>query len=603
MINPDYPSVAPTGNIYLDSLILGGSLSSGSGGTTDIGVTIGGYSSVYGVPALQWSSSETLALKTALNAWQNVADIRFSYTSNPDQADLQSFLISESSMELLTGGSGFLGFHEIPVESAEAPLYGVFNKDGLGWDSAGLKQGGYGFSTLLHEIGHGLGLGHPHDGDWSVFPGVTEPYGDYGDYALNQGIWTVMSYNDGWNQAPSPSTAYGSEGTPMAFDIAAIQAIYGANMNYRTGADTYLLPKANGSGSYWSCLWDAGGSDTISNKGSNVWCTIELRSATLEGAGGGGYVSHVAGVSGGYTIAYGVTIENAIGGNGGDILDGNEADNILEGGRGDDLLIGRGGSDTASYANARGVVVSLDDGFGFGTSSGSDGSDMLIEMENLLGSRGSDTLSGDSGDNSIQGARGNDLLLGGGGNDTLSGDAGSDTIYGGSDDDWIDGGSQNDQLHGDSGNDVLLGGLGRDYLFGDSGNDLLLGGAGNDSLSGGDGIDRILGGDGRDTLSGGLGADIFVFDNLRGVDKITDFSAEDTLEFDLDFFSLLANVTLDNWVIGSKALDADDYLVYNPTKGILYYDVNGGGTGGAKAVVTILGEYAPLLSLDDLSFA
>lgn len=603
MINPDYPSVAPTGNIYLDSLILGGSLSSGSGGTTDIGVTIGGYSSVYGVPALQWGSSETLALKTALNAWQNVADIRFSYTSNPDQADLQSFLISGSSMELLTGGSGFLGFHEIPVESAEAPLYGVFNKDGLGWDSAGLKQGGYSFSTLLHEIGHGLGLGHPHDGDWSVFPGVTEPYWDYGDYALNQGIWTVMSYNDGWNQSPSPSTAYGSEGTPMAFDIAAIQAIYGANMNYRTGADTYLLPKANGSGSYWSGLWDAGGSDTISNKGSNVWCTIELRSATLEGAGGGGYVSHVAGVSGGYTIAYGVTIENAIGGNGGDILDGNEADNILEGGRGDDLLIGRGGSDTASYANARGVVVSLDDGFGFGTSSGSDGIDMLIEMENLLGSRGSDTLSGDSGDNSIQGARGNDLLLGGGGNDTLSGDAGSDTIYGGSDDDWIDGGSQNDQLHGDSGNDVLLGGLGRDYLFGDTGNDLLLGGAGNDSLSGGDGIDRILGGDGRDTLSGGLGADIFVFDNLRGIDKITDFSAEDTLEFDLDFFSFLADVTLDNWVIGSKALDADDYLVYNPTKGILYYDVNGGGTGGAKAVVTILGEYAPLLSLDDLALA
>jgi hypothetical protein len=39
---------------------------------------------------------------------------------------------------------------------------------------------------LLHELGHALGLAHPHDGgpapDATLFPGVTAAFGDYGDY-------------------------------------------------------------------------------------------------------------------------------------------------------------------------------------------------------------------------------------------------------------------------------------------------------------------------------------------------------------------------------------------------------------------------------------
>src|SRR6185295_5886453 len=70
--------------------------------------------------------------------------------------------------------------------------------------------GSFGFMLFAHEFGHALGLAHPHDGgseDGQVFPGVT--HGDdaaFGDYALNQGIWTVMSYNDGWaNNRPPVS--------------------------------------------------------------------------------------------------------------------------------------------------------------------------------------------------------------------------------------------------------------------------------------------------------------------------------------------------------------------------------------------------------------
>lgn len=586
MINPGYPSGAPTGNAYLDSLIWGGSLAAGTGGTSSIKVVIGGYSSVYGVPAMQWDAASTNALKSALQAWQNVANIDISYVGNPDLADLQYFLVSGSAMASLTGDSSILGFHETPDGSAEAPLYGFFNDDGQGWNSAGLRPGAFGYVTLIHEIGHGLGLAHPHDGgtaeDATAFPGVTEEFGDTGDYGLNQGIWTTMSYNDGWDQQPSPSDNYGYQGTPMALDIAAVQAIYGANMNYRTGADTYILPKANTAGSYWACIWDAGGSDTLSNKGGKLACEIDLRAAPLTGENAGGYISQAYGIIGGYTIANGVVIENAIGGIGNDLLQGNAADNLLEGGRGNDWIDGGAGSDTAVYASA-GKSVQVD--LTLGAAAGSDGSDTLIGIENILGGRSHDTLSGNAAANIIRGGKGNDLLQGLDGGDTLDGEAGHDFAYGG------------------SGDDLLNGGLGNDSLFGESGNDRLFGNQGKDSLVGGDGDDRLCGGNQKDTLTGGAGADIFVFDNLSGIDSISDFGADDLLEFDLDLFSRLAGATADNWVVGSKALDADDYLVYNLSTGTLYYDFNGSASGGAKAVVAILGDYAPLLSLDDLAFA
>src|SRR5919108_173198 len=89
----------------------------------------------------------------------------------------------------------------------------------------------------LADLGMSLdsGWGHPHDGgdrlhepDTTTFPGVryNRP-GDTGDFGLNQGIWTTMSYNDGWTDAPGVYPSYGYQGTPMAFDIAALQELYG----------------------------------------------------------------------------------------------------------------------------------------------------------------------------------------------------------------------------------------------------------------------------------------------------------------------------------------------------------------------------------------
>lgn len=317
------------------------------------------------------------AIRLALELWSNVANITFVEVSTPAQANL---------VEYIDNADGYLGWHEYPwapTDQAE----GHFNQEGPGWDTTGLMQGAYGFVTLVHELGHGLGLEHPHDSD--RFPGVTWD-GDYGDYRLNQGIYTTMSYLDGWDQRPSPSDNYGWQGGPMAFDIAAIQQIYGRNTTFAAGNDSYDLPDSNGSGTFFLAIWDTGGTDEIVYSGSRD-TTIDLTAATIDRSPtGGGLVSSANGIYGGYTIAQGVWIENASGGSGSDRITGNARANQLDGNGGSDVLLGVDGNDVL-------------DG-------GSEG----------------DWLSGGAGIDQLIGGLGNDFLIGGRGGDVLSGGDGFD---------------------------------------------------------------------------------------------------------------------------------------------------------------------------------
>ena len=185
----------------------------------------------------------------------------------------------------------------------------------------------------------------------------------------------------------------------MAVDIAVLQDKYGVNETYHKGANTYRLPDANQSGTFYACIWDASGRDAIVCD-SDAAATINLRAATLKPKpGGGGFISHVDGIFGGFTIANQVTIENARGGGGDDIIVGNAARNRLDGGAGDDLIAGRGSADRMT---------------------GAAGADRLD------GGRGADQLGGGAGDDVLLGGRGADELSGGPGATTLAGGAGND---------------------------------------------------------------------------------------------------------------------------------------------------------------------------------
>lgn len=341
------------GNVYIDSLVWGCQWTNIAGHagqeTTSNPVNITysyGYASANGAGSA-WLASETAAFGKAMQAFENVCNIEFTQTAFNTNPARQSNIIFYQVPERFWGAnSGVLGEFEVPDNSTPS-THGYFNYQEASWTN--LNQGSYSFVTIIHELGHGLGLAHPHDGGGeagaTIFPGVTDPWST-GTHGLNQGIWSTMSYNSGWNENPAPSRLYGWEGTPMALDIAALQAIYGANTNFNTGDNVYQLPAANGSGSYWSCLWDAGGSDTISNVGSNISCIINLNEAPLVGPNAGGYVSANQGIIGGFTIAHQTIIENAIGGNANDVFTGNSANNHLIGAAGNDLFIGIGGLDS-----------------------------------------------------------------------------------------------------------------------------------------------------------------------------------------------------------------------------------------------------------------
>ena len=218
----------------------------------------------------------------------------------------------------------------------------------------------------------------------------------------------------------------------------------------------------------------------------------------------GGPTAVVANLAKGKASGWGkdtfVNAEGLVGGIYDDKLVGDDFDNGLAGLEGNDTLDGAGGQDYAYYNFATlPVTVDLD----AGTSSGSQGNDVLISIEHAFTGAGDDVIIGSKGNNSEWGQAGADTLTGANGDDQLNGEDGADSL---------DGGKGADNLFGGLDDDVLLGGAHNDYLGGDAGADRLEGGAGLDYLWGGDGADTVTGGfGGGDTLTGGLDGDRFLF--------------------------------------------------------------------------------------------
>ena len=166
---------------------------------------------------------------------------------------------------------------------------------------------------------------------------------------------------------------------------------------------------------------------------------------------GGGWNDYVAGDAGDDVISGGAGYDQLFGGEGNDTITGGSEDDILYGGMGNDSLDGGGDNDTAAFNLDQFAVVA---NLTAGTATGQ-GTDTLVNIENLTGSDLADTLTGDGGAN---------ILRGGAGNDTISGMAGDDEIEGGTGDDVLIGGDGNDIFFitgdGSDGDDTIQGGSG-----------------------------------------------------------------------------------------------------------------------------------------------
>ena len=348
-----------------------------------------------------WNQKEIDAVMLALEQYTPITGINYVITTDVDQATFR-FLTTANE----PGTPGNYGAYAYP----QSPEYGdaagilVFNVNSGGWDKPGvsnqdipgdqvsLDQGGFAFAVILHELGHAHGVAHPHDtgGGSEVMLGVTGSTGSYGVYDLNQGVYTVMSYNDAWELHPDGESSFsiagidnGWSGTLSAFDIAVLQARYGVHAQ-NEGNTTYSLTDVVDD-AFYQTIWDTGGNDTIAYGGA-LDAHIDLLAATLDYTPtGGGVVSFLyndpattpasAEIKGGFTIANGVVIENASGGSGDDTLLGNSANNQLRGNAGSDTLMGRAGDDK------------------------------------LYGGGGDDVLNGGAGNDQLFGGAGNDVFV------------------------------------------------------------------------------------------------------------------------------------------------------------------------------------------------
>ena len=477
-----------------------------------------------------WTADEKASVMAACATLSAVCNVTFTTVGSAASATMVMLLDNDQT--------DALGYMTTPPTS---PAVGVFSPDPASWNATTLQPGGLAFATLIHEIGHGLGLAHPHDtgGTSEIMEGVTDPFDSYGVAGLNQGVFTMMTYNDGWWTGPSggPTTFdYGLQATPMALDIAVLQRKYGAVASH-TGNDVYALPTASGTGVGYIGLWDTDGTDTITASGS-AGAVIDLRPATLlNAAGGGGYVSYVNGVVGGFVVAGGVVIENAIGAGGADALTGNEVVNLLIGGAGDDALWGYGANDSLFGETGADKLVG---GSGDDMLAGQEGNDTLFGESGadlLVGGVGADTLFGQDGADTLYGETDADTLVGGAGADTLYGQEGADVLFGEADADTLIGGAGvdalygqdgTDNLFGEDGDDTLIGGVGDDFLAGQAGADTLFGESGHDRLYGGDGDDVLYGQAEIDTLVGGSGNDLLVGGD--GTDTLFGESGDDFLQ-------------------------------------------------------------------------
>ncbi|MCC6918554.1 MAG: hypothetical protein IT548_05085 [Alphaproteobacteria bacterium] len=316
-----------------------------------------------------------------------------------------------------------------------------------------------------------------------------------------------------------------------------------------------------------------------------------------------------------------------------DTLVGSSFSDTLKGGAGDDFLLGGEGIDTAVYSDALtgGVRADLSAESAEGPSTGFD---TLRSIENLIGSRFSDTLRGSGGDNGLDGGDSGDLLEGLAGNDTLEGRLGNDTLAGGEGRDVLRGGQGNDVYVNPTGDTIVEEGAAKDrvesdssfsliniaavenltltgnagsYGFGNTGANILTGNAagnllrgldGDDTLLGRAGDDRLDGGLGRDMLQGDAGADRYIYNGAAesaGMGRDLIVNAElDRDRFDFAFTVGAIKAPQTAGVLNTATFDADlriavhaKFAAGGPIDAVLF-DPNGGDLDQAGHVYLVI---------------
>lgn len=262
------------------------------------------------------------------------ANARLAFRGVEEFVNVQFVEVADSSINVFGGNGGIIRMGEYgndaatsPSAYASYPAFSDFAGDmwfnrlmflgGPFGPDLDFEQGTWGYKVFIHELGHAMGLKHPHDGTPRL-----PPQTDVNDFS-------VMSYQQALNG--------GEPTTYQLYDINELQDLYGANSTTRLGNDGYSIYNSwGGNFSVVETIWDAGGNDTLSAVGAPTPSVVDLRS---------GQQSSIGFLPNNITIAFDADIENALGSQYNDRLYGNGLDNMIQGRVGDDYLFGNAGND------------------------------------------------------------------------------------------------------------------------------------------------------------------------------------------------------------------------------------------------------------------
>ncbi|MDC0500093.1 M10 family metallopeptidase C-terminal domain-containing protein [Paracoccaceae bacterium] len=525
------------------------------------------------------NSNHATLTRYAFQYLENITGINFTETSDGSSADIAF-------------GNEVTGSAYASTTNSSSIISRGFINIGPNWYANSPTDNDYLYQTILHEIGHVLGLGHQSNYNGSAsFPTDADFSNDCWSNSIMSYFWQSKNTNIDASNAFLQSF--------MAVDVLALDELYGdqsyggktfGTSNAFTGDTTYGFNTTISASDDYAlsnlsenadvnafCIVDGAGNDTLDCSG---WSVDQLINLTVTSTGDTTpTTSNIAGLTGNLSLAANTVIENAVGGSGDDIITGNQYSNYLNGGDGDDQLYGGDGDDFFDWnSSARGGADTFYGGAGndhYMINSTSDrvfenaneGNDTVwvqasyfageyVENVNLLSNgnynvyssenfRTNNRFFGNSGNNLLMAYAGDDYLEGGGGNDSIYGGRGNDELRGGNGNDWLRGESGNDKLYASTGDDWYLGGDGEDILYVESREDISLNltsvygsmsGLGNatvkdiEKFAFGSGSDHAVGSSIGETFYGNNGNDKLY--GGSGNDRLYGGSGNDTLQGD-----------------------------------------------------------------------